>query len=155
MFKRKFLLPVLLMSSFLSIMLNSCGSASLVVSQGVDLSEYKYICFGDKGIEGEDSFADIIMMVENEIVYTNLKPISLAHAPDDCWWHTLTPDIYITAEKLGGGNTHITLSLRDINTGQDVIVIKSSGFGWTSSHDKKLAVKALGKKLQSVFGSKE
>lgn len=152
MHNRIFLLLSLLILSVIPITFNSCvSSAKLVVSQGANLSKYKYVCFGINQT-GDSDLGDIIMLVENEIANTNLKPISLTNAPDDYLGYTLTPEIHIRSEKWDGGHTYITITFSDILMNQNVAVIKSDGFGMTVSQDQKLALKAIRKKLQSVFG---
>lgn len=53
---------------------------------------------------------------------------------------------------MGRWTTYITITFSDILINQNVAVIKSDGFGMTVSQDQKLALKAIRKKLQSVFG---
>lgn len=47
------------------------------------------------------------------------------------------------------------MTFYDLLTDQSVAVIKSSGMGMSISHDQKLALGAIRKNLQSVFGKKE
>ena len=133
----------------------SClSSAKHVVSNGVDISKYKYVSFG-KEHSGDGELEDIIMMVQNEITNTRLQPISLSYAPDDYFGHTLTPNISVTSEKWEGGHTYITITFYDLSTDQSVAVIKSSGIGLSIAQDQKLALGAIRKKLQSIFGKRE
>lgn len=130
----------------------SCtSSAKLVVSNGVDLSKYKYVAFGEKST-GDGELYDLIMLVENEISNTKLQTITLNNAPEDYYGYTLTPDIHITSEKWNGGHTYITINFRDISLGRDIAVLKGNGFGMTLSDDQRLALKAVRDKLQSIFG---
>ena len=81
------------------ISLASCSSsANLVISNGANLSNYKYISFG-KEQTGDRNLDDIMMLIQNEIANTKLQPISLSYAPDDYLSHTLSPNIHITSEK--------------------------------------------------------
>ena len=48
----------------------------------------------------------------------------------------------------------ITITFYDLLTDQRVAVIKSSGIGLSIAQDQKLALSAIRKKLQSVFGKK-
>ncbi|MCM1142057.1 MAG: hypothetical protein NC453_26095 [Muribaculum sp.] len=135
--------------------LTSCSSsANLVVSNGANISKYKYVSFG-KDQTGDRELDDVMMLVQNEICDTRLQPISLSYAPDDYLGYTLSPNIHVTSEKWDGGHTYITITFYDLLTDQSVAVIKSSGIGMSISQDQKLALKAIRKKLQSVFGKKQ
>lgn len=134
---------------------SSCSSsANLVVSNGANLSKYKYVSFG-KEQTGDRELDDVMLLVQNEISETSLQPISLTYAPDDYLGHTLTPNINVKSEKWDGGQTYITITFYDLLTDQSVAVVKSSGIGMSISQDQKLALGAIRKKLQSVFGKKE
>ena len=134
---------------------SSCSSsANLVVSNGANLSKYKYVSFG-KEQTGDRELDDVMLLVQNEIAETRLQPISLTYAPDDYLGHTLTPYINVKSEKWDGGHTYITITFYDLLTDQRVAVVKSSGIGMSISQDQKLALGAIRKKLQSVFGKKE
>ncbi len=139
----------------LLISVTSCSSsANLVVSNGANLTKYKYVSFG-KEQTGDRELDDIMMLVQNEIANTILQPISLNYPPYDYLGYTLSPNIHITSEKWDGGHTYITITFYDLLTDQSVAVIKSSGIGVSISQDQKLALGAIRKKLQSVFGKKE
>lgn len=139
----------------LSIASNSCSSsANLVVSNGVTLSKYKYVSFG-KVQTGDRGLDDVMMQVQNEIANTRLQPVSASYVLDDYMGKTLTPNIHITSERWDGGHTYITITFYDLQTDQSVAVVKSSGIGMSISQDKKLALKAIRKELQSTFGKKE
>ena len=82
-----------------SLTFTSCSSsANLVVSNGVELSNYKYVCFGNEHT-GDRELDDLMMMVQNEISNTRLQTISLSYAPSDYLYKTLSPNIHITTEK--------------------------------------------------------
>lgn len=154
--KRKLLHLILLcIVAIFAVSSTSCSSsAKLVVSNNANLSKYKYVSFG-KEQSGDRELDDVMMLVQNEIANTNLQPISLTYAPDDYLGYTLTPHINVKSEKWDGGHTYITITFYDLLTDQSVAVIKSSGIGMSISQDQKLALGAIRKKLQSVFGKKE
>lgn len=149
------IVPLLLMLSVLSIVFTSCSSsAKLVVSSGANISKYKYVNFG-KEQTGDRELDDVMLLIQNEISNTKLQPISLTYAPDDYLGYTLTPNINVKSEKWDGGHTYITITFYDLLTDQSIAVVKSSGIGLSISHDQKLALGAIRKKLQTVFGKKE
>lgn len=154
--KRKLIHLILLcIISVFAASTTSCSSnAKLVVSNNANLSKYKYVSFG-KEQSGDRELDDVMMLVQNEIANTKLQPISLTYAPDDYLGYTLTPHINVKSEKWDGGHTYITITFYDLLTDQSVAVIKSSGIGLSISQDQKLALGAIRKKLQSVFGKKE
>lgn len=98
---------------------------------------------------------DVMLLVQNEIANTKLQPISLTYAPDDYLGYTLTPHINVKSEKWDGGHTYITITFYDLYTDESVAVVKSSGIGLSISQDQKLALGAIRKKLQTIFGEKE
>jgi hypothetical protein len=69
--------------------------------------------------------------------------------------YVLTPHINVKSEKWDGGHTYITITFYDYYTNQAVLVVKSSGIGMTVSHDQDIALGAIRKELQKVFGKKE
>lgn len=98
-----------------SLTFTSCSSsANLVVSNGVELSNYKYVCFGNEHT-GDRELDDLMMMVQNEISNTRLQTISLSYAPSDYLYKTLSPNIHITTEKWDGGHTYITITFYDMS----------------------------------------
>ncbi len=148
-------LILLCIISVFAVSTTSCSSsAKLVVSNSANLSKYKYVSFG-KEQSGDRELDDVMMLVQNEIANTKLQPIYLAYAPDDYLGYTLTPHINVKSEKWDGGHTYITITFYDLLTDQSVAVIKSSGIGLSISQDQKLALGAIRKKLQSVFGKQE
>ena len=104
---------------------------------------------------GDRELDDVMLLVQNEIANTKLQPISLAYAPDDYLGYTLTPHINVKSEKWDGGHTYITITFYDLYTDESVAVVKSSGIGLSISQDQKLALGAIRKKLQTIFGEKE
>lgn len=95
------------MLSVFSMMLISCSSsAKMVVSNGANISKYKYVSFG-KEQTGDRELDDVMLLVQNEIVNTKLQPISLTYAPDDYLGYTLTPHINVKSEKWDGGHTYL------------------------------------------------
>lgn len=155
MHTRLSLVPILLLIAVSSLFFTSCSSsANLVVSNGTNMSKYKYVIFG-KEQTGDRELDDVVLAVQNEITNTKLQPISLTYAPDDYLGYTLSPHINVTSEKWDGGHTYITITFYDLYTEQSIAVIKSSGIGISVSHDQRLALGAIRKKLHSVFGKKE
>lgn len=146
-------IPLLLLMAAFS-MVSCSSSANLVVSNGANISKYKYVSFG-KEQTGDRELDDVMLLVQNEIANTKLQPISLTYPPEDYLGHTLSPHINVKSEKWDGGHTYITITFYDLYTDQSVAVIKSSGIGLSISQDQKLALGAIRKKLQTVFGKKE
>lgn len=149
-----YLIVICIFSAFTVSTVSCSSSAKLVVSNTADLSKYKYVSFG-KEQSGDRELDDVMMLVQNEIANTKLRPISLTYAPEDYLGYTLTPHINVKSEKWDGGHTYITITFYDLLTDQSVAVIKSSGIGMSIAQDQKLALGAIRKKLQSVFGRKE
>lgn len=134
--KRISFLSILITMVLSTISLASCSSsANLVISNGANLSNYKYVSFGIEQT-GDRSLDDIMMLVQNEISNTKLQPISLTYAPDDYLGYTLSPNIHISSEKWEGGHTYITITFYDLLTDQSVAVIKSSGIGLSIAQDQ-------------------
>lgn len=149
------LFPFIFILSAFVVCSSSCSStANLVVSNSANLSKYKYVSFG-KEQTGDQELDDVMLLVQNEITNTKLQPISLTYAPNDYLGYTLTPHINVKSEKWDGGHTYITITFYDLLSDESVAVIKSSGIGLSISQDQKLALGAMRKKLQTVFGKKE
>lgn len=124
-------------------MFYSCATTSnFVVSNGVDLSKYKYVCFGNNQ-SGDRGLDDLILMVENEISNTRLQTIFIENPPIDYLYKTLSPNIHISSELWEGGHTYITITFYDYSNHRSVAVVKSSGIGLTVEHDKQLALNAI------------
>ena len=146
--KNLFLL-VFLVSQF--ILFNSCSSSNAVVSHGSDLSKYKYVVFG-KESTGDRELDDMIMLIQNEIanrfqVVSAQKGLELLNLGE----LILSPNINVKSEKWDGGHTYITINFHDYDTSQSIAVIKSSGIGLTISHDQKIALNAIRKKLDKIL----
>lgn len=142
-------------ASFLliTILISSCATSKVVVSHGIDLSEYSYVVFGSEST-GDRELDDVLLSVQNEIAKTRLSVLS---APEGSaiaskGEKVLTPNIHVASEKWDGGHTYITINFYDYSTNQSVAVIKSSGIGLTVSHDQNIALTALRKKLIGIFG---
>lgn len=131
----------------------SCSSSKAVVSTGVDLSKYQHVVFGSE-TTGDRALDDVMLMVQNEIANTKLNVVS-SYNLSSAGMYILTPHISVTSEKWDGGHTYITITFYDYYTNQAVVVVKSSGIGMTVSHDQDIALGAIKKKLQKVFGKKE
>ena len=146
---KNFYLLVFLVSQF--ILFNSCSSSNAVVSHGFDLSKYKYVVFG-KEPTGDRELDDIIMLIQNEIanrfqVVSAQKSLELLNLGE----LILSPNINVKSEKWDGGHTYITINFHDYDTNQSIAVIKSSGIGLTISHDQKIALNAIRKKLDKIL----
>lgn len=132
---------LILISAFL-LTIPACTSSNAVIANNANISQYKYVCFG-KEQTGDRRLDDIMMLVQNEITDSKLKPINREYAPYDYIGHTLSPHINIQS----GERTYITITFYDWYTNQSIAVIKSSGYGMVDSHDQKLALGAIRKKL--------
>ena len=142
-------LLVFLVSQF--ILFNSCSSSNAVVSHGSDLSKYKYVVFG-KESTGDRELDDMIMLIQNEIanrfqVVSAQKGLELLNLGE----LILSPNINVKSEKWDGGHTYITINFHDYDTSQSIAVIKSSGIGLNISHDQKIALNAIRKKLDKIL----
>ena len=134
-----------------SILFNSCSSSNAVVSHGSDLSKYKYVVFGEEST-GDRELDDMIMLIQNEIankfqVVSAQKGLELLNLGE----LILSPNINVKSEKWDGGHTYITINFHDYDTSQSIAVIKSSGIGLTISHDQKIALNAIRKKLDKIL----
>lgn len=132
----------------------SCASShhTTVMSNGSTISEYKYVVFGKEDDKGDAELADILMMVQNElskkfVVVSYSEAIDLTERGEK----VISPRISVKSEKGDGGHTYISISFYDFITNQGVAVVKSSGIGWTISHDQKLAFNAIKKELDKIF----
>ncbi len=132
-------------------LLSSCSTGKIILSKNANLSQYKYVMFGNK-TSGNGQLDDIIMEVENQIAETDLKIISVSDRYNyELADSILTPDISVTSEKWDGGKTYITVTFKNIVDNRSVVVVKSSGIGMTVGHDQSIAVKAMKKKLNQLF----
>ena len=136
---------------YLTLVACASSQSATTIAKGNDISKYKYVVFGS-GDEGDAELADILMMVQNDIseklqVVSSEKARSLIYQGEK----VLSPRINVKTEKWDGGHTYISISFYDYDTNQSVAVVKSSGIGMTSSHDQKLAYKALKKELDKTF----
>ena len=146
---KNFYLLVFLVLQF--ILFNSCSSSNAVVSHGSDLSKYKYVVFGREST-GDRELDDMIMLIQNEIanrlqVISAQKGLELLNLGE----LILSPNINVKSEKWDGGHTYITINFHDYGTSQSIAVIKGSGIGLTISHDQKIALNAIRKKLDKIL----
>lgn len=146
---KNFYLLVFLVSQF--ILFNACSSSNAVVSHGSDLSKYKYVVFG-KESTGDRELDDMVLLIQNEIanrfqVVSAQKGLELLNLGESI----LSPNINVKSEKWDGGHTYITINFHDYDTNQSIAVIKSSGIGLTISHDQKIALNAIRKKLDKIL----
>ena len=139
----------------LSPLLMSCASSTTTVSNGSDLSLYKYVVFGTEET-GDDELADMTLLMVNALS-ERLSPVSSEKALSliSSGQKVLTPNIRVTSEKWDGGSTYISLILYDFDTGQKIAVIKSSGIGLTIPQDQKLAFKAIKKEMEKSLHNKK
>jgi hypothetical protein len=138
--------------TFISLMMSCASSKSATtVSNGITLSDYKYIVFGRED-DGDAELADILMIVQNELSekLTVVSPTN-ATAIISNGGKVLSPRISVKSEKWDGGHTYISISFFDYATNQSVAVVKSSGIGLSISHDQKLALSAIKKELNKTF----
>ena len=131
----------------------SCASSksTTTTSNGITLSDYKYIVFGRED-DGDAELADILMIVQNELSekLTVVSPTNAAAIISN-GGKVLSPRISVKSEKWDGGHTYISISFFDYATNQSVAVVKSSGIGLSISHDQKLALSAIKKELNKTF----
>lgn len=132
----------------------SCASSTTTVSNGSDLSRYKYVTFGTEET-GDCELADLTLLMVNALS-ERLSPVSSDKALSliSSGQKVLTPSIKVKSEKWDGGSTYISLILYDLGTGEKIAVIKSSGIGLIIPHDQKLAIKAIMKEIDKTFPNK-
>lgn len=138
--------------TFICLMMSCASSKSATtISNGVTLSDYKYIIFGRED-DGDAELADILMIVQNKLSekLTVVSPTSATEIISN-GGKILSPRISVKSEKWDGGHTYISISFFDYATNQSVAVVKSSGIGLTISHDQKLALSAIEKELDKTF----
>ena len=142
----------IILSSIITILMVSCASSKIVLSNSVDISKYKYVIFV-KETAGDRELDDIVMSVQNQIAATNLTVLSEANTSkiSECADSILTPNIHVTTEKWDGGHTYIIVTLYDYTTNQSIAVIKSSGIGMTIKNDQNIALAAIGKEINKFF----
>lgn len=138
--------------TIVAILMTSCASGKIVLSNDADISKYKYVIFGTE-TSGDRELDDMVMSVQNIIAGTNLTVLSASNTLRiyECSDSILTPNIHITSEKWDGGHTYITVTFYDYNTNQRVAVVKSSGIGMTVGHDQSIALRAIKKKINKLF----
>ncbi len=138
--------------TIVAILMTSCASGKIVLSNDADISKYKYVIFGTE-TSGNRELDDMVMSVQNIIAGTNLTVLSASNTLRiyECSDSILTPNIHITSEKWDGGHTYITVTFYDYNTNQRVAVVKSSGIGMTVGHDQSIALRAIKKKINKLF----
>lgn len=138
--------------AIIAILMTSCASGKIVLSNDANISKYKYVIFG-KETSGDRELDDVVMSVQNQIAETNLTVLSASNTLKifESSDSILTPNIHVTSEKWDGGHTYITVTFYDYSTNQSVAVIKSSGIGMTVSHDQSIALSAIRKKLNKLF----
>lgn len=140
--------------TILSLTLVSCASSqsTTTVSNGINITDYKHVVYGDDDKDGAAELTDILLLVQNELsgkmsVVSANEAIRLIDAGEK----VISPRINVKSEKWDGGHTYITISFYDFNTNQLVAVVKSSGIGLSIAQDQKLALSAIKKELNKVF----
>lgn len=140
--------------TILSLTLVSCASSqsTTTVSNGINITDYKHVVYGDDDKDGAAELTDILLLVQNELsgkmsVVSANEAIRLIDAGEK----VISPRINVKSEKWDGGYTYITISFYDFNTNQLVAVVKSSGIGLSIAQDQKLALSAIKKELNKVF----
>ena len=141
---------------FLVMTTTSCATSKAITSYGTDLSKYSYIVFGEKST-GDETLEDLMMAVHNEIAKTRLQIITAEDGINKIMHgeNVLSPSVDILTEKRDGGHSYITITFYDYSTNQKVAIVKSSGIGFSINQDQQLALKAIKKKLKSIFGYQE
>ncbi len=74
--KQKFIQLVLI--AIITILMTSCASGKIVLSNDANISKYKYVIFG-KETSGDRELDDIVMSVQNQIAETNLTVLSASN----------------------------------------------------------------------------
>lgn len=140
--------------TILSLTLVSCASSQSTTtdSNGINITDYKHVVYGDDDKDGAAELTDILLLVQNELsgkmsVVSANEAIRLIDAGEK----VISPRINVKSEKWDGGHTYITISFYDFNTNQLVAVVKSSGIGLSIAQDQKLALSAIKKELNKVF----
>lgn len=141
-----------ILSIAIIILIASCASSKIVLSNNANIDKYKYVIFGNE-MSGDRELDDIIMEVENQIAETNLEVLLTSNRSkiSECSDSILTPNIHVISEKWDGGHTYITVTFYDYNNNRSIAVVKSSGIGMTISQDQNIALDALRKKLEKLF----
>lgn len=137
----------------IGVLMSSCSSSKIVLSHNIDITKYKYVIFGNE-TTGDRELNDVVMVVQNQISETNLKVLSASDIVKirEVADSILTPNIYVTSEKWDGGHTYITITFYDYETNQSVAVVKSSGIGMSINRDQNIALGAIKKELNKLFG---
>lgn len=138
----------------LPIIFTSCGTSKIMMVDGVtNLSEYEYIVFGE-GSNGSADLDEVLFIVRQEISRTRLKTISKYEANNLILLghKVLTPNINITSQYWDGGQTYITVSFYDYDSGMLLAMIKSTGgLGFFVEHDQSIAIDEFCKKLHELL----
>ncbi len=134
------------------LLMASCASSKVVLSNNVNIDKYKYVIFGNES-SGDRELDDVVMAVQNYIAETNLIVLPAFNRSKilECSDSIFSPNIHVTSEKWDGGHTYITVTFYDFISNQSIAVVKSSGIGITVSHDQNIALEAIRKKLDKLF----
>lgn len=138
----------------LTLTFTSCASSksTTTISEGMDITAYKYVVYGQDDKDGDAELTDILLLVQNELS----QKLTAVSSSDAIYRiskgeKVVSPRINVKTEKWDGGHTYITISFYDFDTNQLVAVVKSSGIGLSISQDPKLAISAIKKELNKIF----
>lgn len=137
----------------LPFILSSCGTSKIMMADGItSLSDYEYVVFGDES-NGSAALDELLFTVHQEISNTRLKPVSKYEAIDLILLDKkiLTPRINITSQYWDGGQTYITVSFYDYDSGMLLAMVKSTGIGLFVEHDQSIALEEIIKKLHELL----
>ena len=134
------------------IILQACSTSKSTVSYGIDLSKYSYVVFGTE-LTGDRGLDDIVLAVQNKIAETRLKVVSEQDglAKIALGESVLSPNIHVSTDNWTG-LTLITVTFYDFETNNMVAVVKSEGARLIISKGQSMALDAISKKLENVFG---
>ena len=157
---------------FLTIIISveSCNTKSnMVLYDGFNLKDYKYIVFGERPSEINDSVEydlyafpffylkeskndPMPIRVKNEIIkYFSEVSIDKANEYANNGELVLSPDIKIKVEYKNNGHTFITVSFFDYHTNKLIAEINSRGIAFSTAGDKNYAIKGVKRELQKLF----
>ena len=80
--KQKFIIYIISIAAMI-VLMTSCASGKIVLSNDVNISKYKYVIFG-KETSGDRELDDVVMSVQNQIAETNLIVLSSSNILKIC-----------------------------------------------------------------------
>ena len=81
--KQKFIIYIISIAAMI-VLMTSCASGKIVLSNDVNISKYKYVIFG-KETSGDRELDDVVMSVQNQIAETNLIVLSSSNILKNLW----------------------------------------------------------------------